>query len=508
MNLEELLFEKFKYKTFRSGQREIIEDIMNEQDVVAMLPTGGGKSICYQLPAYTKSGSVLIVSPLVSLMEDQVHQLRKFGEKRVVALNSFLTLFEKKQVIEHLDQYKFIYASPEILQSSWIIERLKEISISYLVIDEAHCISQWGHDFRPDYSKLGEVRKLIGHPPCIALTATATTEVINDIIESLELINCKKHIQSVDRPNIALLIDKVNSIDDKMVRLKELVSQLQGPGIIYFSSRMVAENVTQFLMDNGEEAVAYYHGGLDQEQRMLIQQQFINNQLNVICCTNAFGMGINKPNIRYVIHFHFPSQIESYLQEIGRAGRDGDRSVAILLYNDRDYDLPGTLISSDLPSFEQIQNVLFYLNSTLKERGIIKFTKIVEQELFDRLAIPETHWRFIKFLLEDSLLNQQTLTNSVDVQHESERMIKIVRDRIEAKRIKLEQMKDWIHTTDCRRKEILTYFDEKLHSKPETCCDKCGVELKNFYKITDHDNKRDLYDWKNELSRMLVKSEW
>src|SRR5690606_18201070 len=322
MNLNQILKEKFNHTTFREGQKEVIEDIMSGHDVMALLPTGGGKSLCYQLPAQILEGSVLVVSPLVALMEDQVLQIKKMGEKRVIALNSFLTLEKKRRVLPNLHKYKYIFASPEILQSPHILNRLKRIRFSLFVVDEAHCISQWGHDFRPDYSRLGEIRMEIGAPPCLALTATATKEVLEDIRNKLELAQPKMHIHSIDRPNIAIVVKKVESLEEKKEALLKYANELQGPGIIYFSSRLWAENISQYLKDKGFERVAYYHGGMEQEKRMLIQEQFINNQISIICSTNAFGMGVNKSDIRFVIHFHYPSQMEAYLQEIGRAGRD------------------------------------------------------------------------------------------------------------------------------------------------------------------------------------------
>ncbi len=504
MNLEDLLFRKFNYTEFREGQRPIVEDMIQRKDIVAMLPTGAGKSICYQLPAYLMKGSILIVSPLLSLMEDQVYQLRKKGEKRVVALNSFLSQNEKKYVMSRLHEYKFIYASPEILHSSWIIDRLKETSISYMVIDEAHCISQWGHDFRPDYSRLGNIRKLLGDPPCIALTATATKEVIHDIIDCLQLNDVKQHIYSVDRPNVALVIDRVEHPNEKLEKLKDLVMRLQGPGIIYFSSRIMAENAAQYLIDHHVKEVAYYHGGMDHEQRMLIQQQFLHNQLKIICSTNAFGMGVNKENIRYIIHFHFPTQIESYLQEIGRAGRDGKESISILLHCIGDHDLPELLINNDLPTSDQIQCVIDYLNLEFEKRGVTKISKELETSIIANCSIPETHWRFIRFQLEEHLfIKNQEIFGLMDVPLVCNLISQSVSARLQNKRDKLTMMKNWVYSSNCRRQAILDYFGHVATTKPVNCCDVCGVDIQVFHKNEEKRDSWNFNNWKQELEAIF-----
>jgi ATP-dependent DNA helicase RecQ len=501
MQLEKILYERFGYSTFRKGQKEIIEDVISGNNVVAMLPTGAGKSMCYLIPGYMNDGAVIIVSPLLSLMEDQVQQLQMAGEKRVVAINSFLSYEDKRSTIDSLHKYKFIFVSPEMLQNAYFLKKLSHITLSLFVVDEAHCISQWGHEFRTDYLKLSAVLDQLKNPPCLALTATATKKVLNDIVSFLELKQVCYHLHSIDRPTISINIEKTGSIDDKKRKLLQWVERLKGPGMIYFSSRWWAEHICSFLKGVGINNVAFYHGGMESEQRLLIQQQFLSDQLQIICCTNAFGMGVNKPNVRYVIHFHHPSTMEAYLQEIGRAGRDGKNSIAILLHSPTDRELPEALIQQEFPSKDELEHLL-----TLLYEGFQPHQLINEEWLLSHTTIRDTTWRFIKYQLEiQGWIRQDRLIKHLQIDEIVKKMILLIEERLAYKHGKLEEMNKWIVTSTCRRESYLSIFGEIIEHPTRQCCDICHVDYGMYDKIEEIMNEQFLKDWQQELQSILFK---
>lgn len=332
----------FGYDSFRPHQQEIVDDIMNGNDVFVLMPTGGGKSICYQLPALIRQGMGIVISPLISLMKDQVDALLACGVQAAY-YNSSLKSTEARQVLAkmHSGELDLLYIAPERLMSNDFLVRLQEIQIGLFAIDEAHCISQWGHDFRPEYRKLGELRNSFKEVPLIALTATAEPHTLRDILSRLHLENAKHYITGFDRPNIRYrVLEKHKPIQQL---LEFLQSFSKDSGIVYCLSRKRVEQVCDQLTDHGY-SVAAYHAGLSAETRKKVQDDFLRDNVQIVVATVAFGMGIDKSDIRFVVHHDIPKNIESYYQETGRAGRDGLPAEALLLFGYADVQMARGLI--------------------------------------------------------------------------------------------------------------------------------------------------------------------
>ncbi len=327
----EILKKVFGYEEFKEHQKEIIENVINRKNVVAIMPTGSGKSLCYQIPALIFDGLTIVVSPLISLMKDQVLQLNQNGVKAIF-LNSSLPWQEYEDNVELIlnRKVKLLYAAPETLVSERIINILKQVEIDLIAVDEAHCISEWGHDFRPEYRKLTEFRKNFPKATTIALTATATPQVQKEIFKNLEIRNAKLFISSFDRKNLTLeVVPKQNSLSQTIEFIDKFKNQ---SGLIYCFSRKQVDNLSENLKKLGY-SVLPYHAGLTDEERIRNQEAFIKDDVNIIVATVAFGMGINKPDIRFVLHHDLPKNIENYYQQIGRAGRDGLDSFCRLLFS-------------------------------------------------------------------------------------------------------------------------------------------------------------------------------
>ncbi|OHX67338.1 DNA helicase RecQ [Flammeovirga pacifica] len=320
----------FGYDRFRPMQEDIINCVLSKQDAVVLMPTGGGKSICYQIPAIISQGTAIVISPLIALMKDQVESLKANGVAAAF-LNSTQSYAEQREIEEDLkyQRLKLLYVSPEKLISGNFMDYICNLNISFIAIDEAHCISQWGHDFRPEYTQLATLRQRLPHLSFIALTATADKATRNDISSQLGMNNPKRFISSFDRPNLSLRVEAGQKRIEKIIKFLEMRNNQSG--IVYCLSRKSTESIATKLRNAGYNAM-YYHAGMNADERSRVQEAFIKDDIPIICATIAFGMGIDKPNVRWVIHYNLPKNMEGYYQEIGRAGRDGLSSDTMLFY--------------------------------------------------------------------------------------------------------------------------------------------------------------------------------
>ncbi|MEN8912345.1 MAG: RecQ family ATP-dependent DNA helicase [Polaribacter sp.] len=350
----EILKEYWGHSAFRPLQEEIIDAVLAQKNTVALLPTGGGKSICFQVPALLLKGVCIVISPLTALMEEQVTRLQEKGIKamRIPAKSSqdeMIALFDNIK----FGNFKFLYISPERLQSRFIQQKIKELTVSFVAIDEAHCISEWGHDFRSSYRKINILRELLPNVNFIALTATANQKVIEDIFSNLELADGVLFKQSFKREKLAY---QIFTIEDKLNRLLQIFKKTKTPAIVYINSRKKAEEISNFLNANNLSS-SFYHAGLSTEIKKSTFENWITEKTPIIVATNAFGMGIDKANVGVVIHLNIPSSIENYLQEAGRAGRNGKKSFSVVLQNDTDIRLFKEQLERNLPTIKEIKEI-------------------------------------------------------------------------------------------------------------------------------------------------------
>lgn len=404
--LQQALRQYFGLSGFRPMQQEAIESLMAGRDTMVVMPTGGGKSLCYQLPAVLSEGVALIVSPLIALMKDQVDRLTK-ARIPAVAINSTLSFFQMKQVMERAGKggIKAIFVSPERLESGRFREALAELPISFMAIDEAHCISEWGHDFRTSYRRLPQLYEIWEQaggrrPPIIALTATATPEVRADIVQQLALQDPLEIVTGFERSNLQYGV--LNGCD-KNLRMLDILNSIEGSAIVYASTRKAVESIT-LTLNNHNIVCQTYHAGLQNELRKRIQERFLKGEIRVIAATSAFGMGIDKSDIRAVIHYDIPASIESYYQEAGRAGRDGKSSVAVLMYNPGDTRTQEYMIRRNSPTEVELRSVYGALHDVIQNtlNGVNEHPFVVEEtNILRRIVEPQASLERVIDVLEE-----------------------------------------------------------------------------------------------------------
>lgn len=393
MDLDKLLRQRFGHPAFRPGQRSVVEHVSSGLDALVVMPTGAGKSLCYQLPALAREGTTLVVSPLLALMKDQVDGLVKKGVKATF-INSTLSSEERRERIAQMKAgaFELVYVAPERFTPRFL-GHCRGTDIRLLAIDEAHCLSQWGHDFRPDYLRLGRVRQALEGVPTVALTATATPVVQDDILGTLGIPEARRFIQGFDRPNLSLEVIACTRVEDKLALLPELVSP--GPALIYCATRKHVERVTAAVRSAGL-ACGRYHAGMEHPARVQVQEDFMAGRVPVVAATNAFGMGVDKKDVRAIVHFDIPGTVEAYYQEIGRAGRDGRPSRVVLLFRDGDRHMQEFFIRMAHPPVAQVHAV------------------------YNRLLAEQTNpvWRSLEDLagsLDDAEANERTVASCLYV---------------------------------------------------------------------------------------------
>jgi ATP-dependent DNA helicase RecQ len=473
--LNKTLRTQFQLRELRPGQEEVIRSVLAGKNTLSIMPTGGGKSLCYQLPAVHLPGTTIIVSPLISLMKDQ---REKLGDVGIDALefNSSLTRKEQNESLEQIgDQGReFIYATPERLENPEFIESLKNIKIDFVVIDEAHCVSQWGHDFRPAYLNIHSALKALGNPPVLALTATATPEVVEDIRVQLRLKDLQVFYTSLLRDNLYFSGRLVENDDEKKTALLEYVTGLKGSGIIYASTVRAVKEIHAFLTDNGISALMY-HGKLKKSDREKNQNEFMNNSPRIMIATNAFGMGIDKADIRYVLHYNFPGSLEAYYQEAGRAGRDGDRADCILLYLKKDKCTQTLFLARKYPTLDELTSVYTCLRDLAEGGGIIARADIEHR-------LPSLSTR--KILLIVAYLKQLGIVTErvprrlgISRKDLSEAQIAFIAENYKMRALrdqeKLKQVIIYAQSAMCRWKILVDYFEEETDWRNCGHCDNC-----------------------------------
>jgi ATP-dependent DNA helicase RecQ len=473
--ISRLLRGVFGVERLRGGQQEVIDSVLDGKDTLAIMPTGSGKSLCYQIPARLLNGATVVVSPLISLMKDQLEKLEELGI-RAAQVNSSLNREEEEAALEGIRStvHEIVFCTPERLSNPEFLAVLKQVRIALVVIDEAHCISTWGHDFRPAYLEMAASIDALGKPPVLALTATATDDVVADIGKQLGRTRMHVVNTGIYRPNLHYSVVQVTNNDERYARARELVQAAEGVGIVYAATVKAAGEMLQVLEDAGE-SVTIYHGKLSAAERKANQDLFMAGERRVMVATNAFGMGIDKPDTRFVIHLQLPANLEAYYQESGRAGRDGKDADCTLLYYQDDKRVQQFFLVKHYPSANDLKMVYEVVRS-LSEEG--KPTTDAVAGAIEELAASKLKV-CLKLLKDGKLLRQNRQLEFVVTATEAraaafEALADTYAGKQERDREALEQMVSYAVSGFCRWKVLLDYFGDEVEGFEKCCrCDNC-----------------------------------